>query len=32
MAQWMNFMGLFDISFQMKGAEFPVIRGLEKLI
>ena len=24
-------MGLFDISFQMKGAEFPVIRGLEKL-
>ena len=26
-----EFYGAIDISFQMKGAEFPVIRGLEKL-
>ena len=32
MTQLMNFMGMgIDISFQMRGAEFPVIRSLEKL-
>ena len=30
MAQLMNFYGPIDVSYQIKGVEFPVIRGLEK--